>query len=158
MEFYAGIGPRATPPRVCAWMTNLAKALVINGYRLRSGGASGADSAFADGDPDALILRPRDATKAAIVKAADYHPAWGACNDYVRKLMGRNTQIILGFDLDDYSKFVVTYTDNEYRGGTAHGLRVARDHDIPVWNLFNGKGMEWMADQLTRAGMEKLIP
>jgi predicted NAD-dependent protein-ADP-ribosyltransferase YbiA (DUF1768 family) len=46
---YAGIGSRETPPGILAYMTETASKLEGMGYILNSGGARGADSAFADG-------------------------------------------------------------------------------------------------------------
>ena len=46
---YAGIGARSTPPEVLADMTRIARWLHRTGWHLHSGGAHGADRAFADG-------------------------------------------------------------------------------------------------------------
>ena len=54
---YAGIGARRTPPEVLADMTRIARWLHRTGWHLNSGGANGADQAFADGaTPDARTL------------------------------------------------------------------------------------------------------
>ena len=46
---YAGIGSRATPPGVLRDMTTMAAWLARTGWHLASGGADGADTAFARG-------------------------------------------------------------------------------------------------------------
>lgn len=137
--YYAGIGSRTTPVDVCNLMTKLAVALEIKGYRLRSGGADGADKAFERGVKSVTnkeIFRPKDATQEAIKLASEVHPAWHHCNDYARKLHGRNSQIILGRNLDTPVKFVVCWTPkgNEV-GGTALGMRLATKRGITVYNL-----------------------
>ena len=48
---YAGIGTRATPPNVLADMAVMAGWLARTGWQLSSGGADGADGAFAAGAP-----------------------------------------------------------------------------------------------------------
>ena len=48
-DFYTGIGSRATPGEVLTLMTKIALALKEKGVVLRSGGAAGADTAFANG-------------------------------------------------------------------------------------------------------------
>ena len=48
---YAGIGARATPSSVLADMTVIAGWLARTGWHLATGGAEGADSAFAAGAP-----------------------------------------------------------------------------------------------------------
>lgn len=51
-RIYAGIGSRATPPEVVSIMRRLAEDMDRRGWILRSGGASGADSAFEAGARD----------------------------------------------------------------------------------------------------------
>ena len=65
MKYYTGMGSRRTPPNILAMMTHLARAFAHHGYTLRSGGAQGADSAFALGA----------GTKADIYLAKDCTPA-----------------------------------------------------------------------------------
>ena len=48
---YAGIGSRATPRAVLEVITTMAAWLARRGWNLHSGGAVGADSAFAAGTP-----------------------------------------------------------------------------------------------------------
>ena len=49
MCIYAGIGSRRTPPGVLINMRQLAASLSDLGWRLTTGGANGADTAFAAG-------------------------------------------------------------------------------------------------------------
>lgn len=78
------------------------------GFTLRSGGAIGADKAFEAGaSNNKEIFRPKDATEDSINLASKFHPAWNKCNDYVRKLHGRNALIILGKRLEEKANFVV---------------------------------------------------
>ncbi len=46
---FTGIGSRETPDNILDMMTRIGKALCDRGYRLRSGGARGADTAFYQG-------------------------------------------------------------------------------------------------------------
>lgn len=48
-KFYAGIGSRETPEHILKIMTQVAEKLEKQGWTLRSGGATGADSAFQKG-------------------------------------------------------------------------------------------------------------
>ena len=50
-ETDTGIGSRETPPKVLADMDYIAAELASKGWRLRSGGARGADGAFGNGAP-----------------------------------------------------------------------------------------------------------
>lgn len=45
-KYYTGIGSRSCPENIRAMMSLIAKTLCSEGYRLRSGGAEGADLAF----------------------------------------------------------------------------------------------------------------
>lgn len=150
-KFYAGIGSRTTPDDILKLMIDLAVALRCKGLWLRSGGADGADTAFENGaGKDSIILRPKHATSEAIEIASQYHPAWHHCNDYVRKLHGRNAQIILGMNLDEPAEYVFCWTPkgNEV-GGTALGIRIAKGYNIPVYNLAIADNVE-MAREIIR--------
>jgi hypothetical protein len=52
-KYYTGIGSRDTPQDVLELMRKIARKMAFRGFILRSGGAIGADSAFADGWDDA---------------------------------------------------------------------------------------------------------
>jgi hypothetical protein len=137
--YYAGIGSRKTPADTLEFMTRLARILASKGYTLRSGGAEGADTAFEKGaGKSKQIFRPKHATEEAIKLAMEVHPIPQHCNDYVRKLHGRNAQIILGWTLLDPVDFVVCWTPGgNTTGGTGLGIRLATERGIKVYNICN---------------------
>ena len=150
---YAGIGARATPPSILTAMTVMAGWLARQGWHLNSGGAAGADSAFADGapagrrtlylpwsryngctGPDCRVLSPSDLPSCMAI-AARLHPAWDRCSPAVRKLHARNAAI-LGAGLDRPVDAVVAWTPGgRITGGTGMGIRIAIEAGIPVLNL-----------------------
>ena len=150
---YAGIGSRATPPSVLEAMTTMAAWLARRGWHLHSGGAAGADSAFAAGapaerrtvflpwpeyrgcaGPDCRTLSP-DRMRTCLAIAADLHPAWHRCSPAARKLHARNVSI-LAVDSDAPVDAVTCWTrDGLPTGGTGMGIRIARRYGIPVLNL-----------------------
>lgn len=74
--------------------------------------------------------------------AKKYHPAYNRLSKAAKKLMARNCHQILGENLDDPCRMVICYTPDgavtetsRETGGTGQALRVAIDHDIPVYNL-----------------------
>ena len=151
---YAGIGSRSTPPSVLADMTMIAAWLARCGWHLASGGATGADSAFASAAPrpqrtlylpwrryngrsgsDCLVLSPTERAPCTRI-AADHHPAWHRCSSGARKLHARNAAILLGSTLNRTACAVICWTPNgETRGGTGMAIRIAQTADIPVLNL-----------------------
>lgn len=151
---YAGVGARATPEPVLATMTKLAGSLARTGWHLTSGGAHGADTAFANGapagrktiylpwpaynehvGPDCYILSS-DELAACLDIASRMHPAWNRCSATVRKLHARNAAILLGSTLDRPVDAVVCWTERgAITGGTGMALRIAADYRIPVLNL-----------------------
>lgn len=139
MRFYTGIGSRATPQSELEVITKIAYYLETSGFILRSGGAEGADQAFEKGvsRPNMkVILRPKHSTAEAEKIASQIHPMWSACNDYARKLHGRNVQLVLGEDLKSPSEFVLAWTfDGKERGGTRTGMVLAQERGIPTFNL-----------------------
>lgn len=142
------IGSRSTPPAILESMTRLAKVFYRNGWLLRSGGASGADSAAEAGFPDNkeiyLPFKGFNGNKSplygvcngALEIASKIHPAWHNCNEAARLLHGRNVYQILGRNLDKPSDLLICFTENgEIKGGTATAIKLAMQHGIPVINL-----------------------
>ena len=150
---YAGIGARATPAAVLADMTVMAGWLARTGWNLTTGGADGADTAFAGGasagqrtiwlpwrgynglrGPDCQMLSAA-AISACMEIAAPLHPAWDRCSPAVRKLHARNAAV-LGVTLDRPVDAVLAWTaEGRVEGGTGMAIRIAEAHGIPVFNL-----------------------
>ncbi len=158
---YAGIGSRHTPVHVLEAMTTIASELGAAGWRLRTGGAEGADSAFAAGAPDGTTelwlpwrgyngLHGRhchvlDRTAAARAESivSKVHRGWHRLSQGSRKLHARNAAIIHGGSLADPVDAVVCWTPNGVPvGGTATGIHMAERARIPVLNLarLSGEG------------------
>ena len=134
-------------------MTVLASWLSRRGWHLHSGGADGADTAFASGAPGNRTLHlpwPRygkhtgpdchipsgEIYRRCIEIASNLHPAWHKCGHGARKLHGRNVSILLGSDLSSPVDAVVCWTKNgQPVGGTSMGIRIAQAFDIPVLNF-----------------------
>ena len=153
---WAGIGARNTPDPVLADMTALARQMAGAGFYLASGGAEGADAAFAAGTPveqravwlpwkefnkltgpDCHTLSP-ERERECMAIAERLHPAWDKCRPGVRKMHARNVAILLGPNLDAPVDAVVCWTEGgRLRGGTGMGLLIARQWKIPVINLAN---------------------
>ena len=151
---YAGIGSRATPSAILEAMTTMATWLAHRGWHLHSGGAAGADSAFAAGAPaerrtvflpwpgyrgcqgsDCRTLSP-ERMRICLAIAAALHPAWHRCSPAAQKLHARNVTILLGEDADTPVHAVVAWTSRGLvSGGTGMGIRIAHDRGIPVLNL-----------------------
>lgn len=147
---WAGIGSRETPKTILGIMNRIGLELCLNRNSiLRSGGADGADTAFAKGyesKPNSFHLyRAQDANPASILLAAKYHPNWGACSEYAKKLHARNGLIVLGPELNDPVDLIICWTPKgQIVGGTGQALRIANDpkYKIPVWNLGNLEGIK----------------
>jgi hypothetical protein len=70
--------------------------------------------------------------------ARKYHPAWNNLSHAAKKLMTRNTFQILGYDLNTPVSVVVCWTlGGRIQGGTGQALRIAKDMNIPIFNLYN---------------------
>lgn len=62
--------------------------------------------------------------------------AWDDLSWGTMALMARNVHQVLGHDCATPSRFVICWTaDGKDSGGTGFACRVAREHDIPVFNL-----------------------
>lgn len=148
---YAGIGSRETPILIINMMIKFAHACASRGILLISGGANGADSAFAKGAKrikgnTTEIITPSQCTQPAIElaeKLIDDPEHWARLYNkkwrdpmFGRKAHGRNMMLILGHDLNTPVDFVVCWTKGgARRGGTATGIKLAQQYEIPVFNL-----------------------
>ena len=166
VPIYAGVGARATPDEVLAHMREIAERLGERGWRLRSGGADGADNAFAAAAPPdrrevivpwrgyngldesaCRVLTPGE-IEATRPHAELHHYAWERCTAKVRDLHARNVAVLLGTDLKQPAHAVVCWTkDGRDIGGTGLAIRLAQHHRIPVLNL---------AEMDMRAAMDRL--
>jgi hypothetical protein len=96
------------------------------------------DTAFATGVDDVggfiESYRPEDVDNPrAFEIAREHHPRWNCLSHYVKRLMARNVQIILGRDIARPVDMVLYWNPiDTKRGGTLFGLRVAAAHDIPI--------------------------
>lgn len=156
-RYYAGIGSRETPLDVMALMTKIARWLDRRDYVLRSGGANGADTAFAEGSTHKEIFLPwegfngsrgsltiePDIQERAEIIAGNFHPGWHRCSPAARKLHMRNVYQVFGADLKSPSRFIVCWTkDGKASGGTGQALRIAKASSIPIFNLFEASAAE----------------
>lgn len=118
-------------------MTLMAAKLGERGWILRSGGARGADTAFAAGATRKEVFRPSGPIpQTALDSVAHYHPAPWRLNACTWRLHARNAQIVLGANLDDPVCFVLCWTPGgSGSGGTGQALRIARAHGIPVYDI-----------------------
>lgn len=147
MFYYTGVGSRKTPIEILNLMTRIAQKMASLGIVLRSGGAIGADLAFERGAGTLKnIFVAEDATHAAIEIAKRFHPAWGSCRDFVRKLHGRNVFQVLGPDLNapSPSRGLICWTPDGCKshstrciqtGGTGTAISIASAWGVPVSNL-----------------------
>lgn len=162
---YAGIGSRSTPDAVLGRMARLATRLAKRGFRLRSGAAAGADSAFASSGVLADIFLPwprfrghpsplSTPTPEAFAVAALVHPAWHSLSPVAQKLMARNSHQVLGRYLRQPADFVVCWTEDgceslaergRSTGGTGQAIDLADRFGIPVFNLAREDAVERLA-------------
>lgn len=155
---YAGIGSRRTPENVLRIMRSIGRSLAQKGLTLRSGRAEGADQAFevgcdfAKGKKEIFLPWPGFGhglgmlsdkeisylTDRAYSIAEYYHPAWDRLSDAGKKLMARNTYQVLGpTETSPKTDFIICYTDRT--GGTQQAIRIAKDHNILVFNLWENQ-------------------
>ena len=144
-KFYTGVGSRKTPHDILLLMHDIAYKLCRNYYTLRSGGAEGADSAFAAGaGGNKQVFYARDATQIAMDLASKFHPAWNRCSEFARKLHGRNSFQVLGPNLCEPSELLICWTPDGCishaertinTGGTGTAISIANAYNVSISNL-----------------------
>jgi len=152
---YAGIGARSTPQPVLILINQVAKVLADYGVILRSGGAPGADMAFergcdCRGGKKEIFLPWKGFNKnrssffeppeTAEQIAAWIHPHWRAVKPRYRAFHARNVQQVYGLNLDNPVDFVLFWAEEKegkVQGGTATAVHLAREMQIPTFNLWD---------------------
>jgi len=162
-KYYAGIGARETPESVLDLMERISLYLYREGYTLRSGGANGADSAFAiplppeakkiyipwwgyNGLKHSAHTTDIDDRGIKLARSVIDENHWNNLTPGGKKLHARNSYQILG--KDSTSKpvdFIICWTPKgKIVGGTATAIKLAHDWGIPVYNLGNPKILKKM--------------
>ena len=147
-KFVTGVGSRDTPLEIITLIKDLSTKLSNQGYRLRSGGADGADMAFeqAWNENKEIYLPWKDfnnntsnlynISKEAMELASTIHPAWSRLSLGAQKLHARNCYQVMGSDLKTPSNLLICWTkDGLDIGGTRTAIILARNNNIPVYNL-----------------------
>ena len=166
IKYYTGIGSRKYPP-FDNTIDVVADELHSLGYTLRSGGAEGADTAFEKATYNKEIYLPWkgfNKNDSELILGSDklnnakawsiakmFHPKFSSLTNSSKKLIVRNSFQVFGKQMNSPSEFVVCWTvDGKDSGGTGQAIRIARAHNIPVFNLAdknNGleRYLEWTA-------------
>lgn len=169
---YAGIGSRETPEHILAAMRAICKRLGELGFTLNTGGADGADTACEEGaieakSPHNVFLpwpnfnkhhSPLDTVcDSAKEMGCYYHPRGKMLSPAQQKIMGRNCYQVLGRDLKTPVDFILCWTPGgKDVGGTGQALRIARDRDIPIFNLFHSSALDDLNKYLRLLGVKGL--
>jgi hypothetical protein len=150
-KIYTGIGSRETPEEICNLIRSISKYLYEKGWKVRSGGADGADKHFEfpvkdiklkeiylpwrgfNGNHSPLCRVSKQAMELTLL----YYPyCWEIAKLTTKFIMGRNAYQVLGRTLNKPSKFIICYTtDGCFSGGTGQALRIAKHYRIPIYNL-----------------------
>lgn len=164
---YTGVGSRDTPTEILKIIQDIAKELAKLNYTLRSGGADGADTYFERGcdlvqGKKEIFLPAKNFNNnrsplynipdEAYIIAEQYHQYFKSMRPYVKSLMARNVQQVLGKDLNDKAHFVLCWTPDgadgieikttHKTGGTGQAIRIACAYGVPVGNLKNQKTLD----------------
>ncbi len=145
LQTYTGVGSRKTPNNILDLMRNIAIKMAYCGFTLRSGGATGADTAFEQGAGNKKeIFYANDATVEAMTISKQFHPAWHKCGNYAKKLHGRNAFQVLGRNLATPADVLICWTPDACKnhaqrkystGGTGTAISIADAYQVPIVNL-----------------------
>ncbi len=81
---------------------------------------------------------PKDKVAEAMEIAASIHPVWRQLTHGAKLLHTRNVFQVLGKNLNEPSEVLICWTmGGGERGGTATAMKLAKKHDVPVFNLYN---------------------
>lgn len=146
-KYYTGIGSRNTPPDMLSLMTAIAWKYNELGYRLRSGGAMGADTAFQLGSgkncniyvplPHSYGTKQWQKWEGLAKEVCEsFNLNLSSMKPFTQYLIIRNMPQVIGLDGEPLSERVVCWTPNgEMVGGTRYALRLAEMRNVPIFNL-----------------------
>lgn len=146
---YTGIGASEPSDAGYSFGHKLAFYLAKHGFRLRSGGARGMDTAWALGaglvTKDSEIFLPQSVPAwcyEEVVNYLDPGCSLSTMRPVVRDLLARNMQQVLGRDGNAKSMFVLYWTKtldgaDKNAGGTRYAVRCAKAHGIPTLNILD---------------------
>jgi len=159
-EFYTGVGSRNVTDKGFQDCKQIAEAMSKKLIVLRSGGATGCDTAFELGagsnhnvylpwnnfngrsDENGVYVNSKTlyTHKEAEYIASIHHPAWDKCSPAAKLLHTRNVFQVLGFELNNPSQVLVCWAEPDKRtrvkGGTATAVAIAYAHGVPVYNIW----------------------
>ena len=158
------IGSRETPRRVLDVMSLAGQSLSGAGHFSLSGGAPGADESWLSRYDRERSLRiipyegfnglrtgvgvkvwkdfPNEVRIRSVIKARAVTSYWDECSDIVRTLFARNALQVLGEDCQSPVDMVLFYAPIRFSsvtGGTRVAVDIAKQHGIPVYNLYEKK-------------------
>lgn len=161
-RYWTGVGSRNVPDDVVKWLVTTAKIMNEIGFTLRSGGAEGSDTIFADQMDKGLtqIWHPwkgfgkRNGAYNSVVisdrsfaEARDFYlesgiiPWFDKMKQGAQKLHARNYYQVVGKRLlgEPLSEVCIYYVEMdknlEPKGGTRSAVMVARHYGVPCYNL-----------------------
>lgn len=169
MITFSAVGRTTTPDSVIPIIERICKPLAERNCWMHSGGAKGADSLFADTYREKLnggveIFLPWNGynniftesygidirrvfasiPKRAFVIAEQADPNWNVRWEATKALDARNAQIHLGFSCDRPVDFALYFDDTpeDLDSGTQRGLQIAKNYNIPCFNLYDEKSFD----------------
>ena len=149
VRYYTGVGSRETPQEIGDVILKISIKLEELGFILRSGGAQGADTYFAEKVKNKEIFIPwKSFGEGKVLKETDFahnllkeiHPAYDKLTQGALKLHLRNVNQVLGEDLNTPSDFLICWAKTDKQGiptgGTRTAWMIAKKYNIPCFNLF----------------------
>lgn len=169
---FAGIGPRKTPAHVLAQMTEIGRILANEGWVGVSGYSPGADQAWlaavpheqqevwlpwwnyenalSHQDPHGRFHKVQVSEEIRAVAKSHYMHDFEALKVGAQLLFARNVAIMARDTLDTAVDMVCYWQDpkdiDSSYGGTNHALRVAKEINIPCFNIGNDDELQALSD------------
>lgn len=155
MSYYAGIGSRQLSKEELQLCYHIGYDLATKGWALKTGAATGADQAFAEGalsggghvelclpwwsyertwvekavEQGAKVCVLDDNDKDAFMSVESFHPAGKNLKPAIKRLHARNYLIVKDTSL------VIAFPKGPTMGGTGQGIRIATHLGIPIFRL-----------------------
>jgi len=143
MQLYSVVGPKSSPSHWNTMLTRMAIYFEDSGYILRTRGRDGFEKAAVDGidlSHNKVIIPGNQwhttPSKLCYEIAWDNASRWLDLNEHEKTRRAYIVQVLLGHKLNSKSKFLITYTEDDYTSEeVTFAIRVARTFEIRTFDL-----------------------
>ena len=147
-KLYAGTGDRKTPLKIQNLLQNYIKILNERNYMLRTGSESGTQTFMKTLADKVEVMDIPEANHLVYAANRSHYVLWSHNGNRVKKKYARDTLILLGDNLATPPEFLLCWCNINIKGGSVFSIRLAKEHNIPIYNIFREDHQEKFEEEI----------